>query len=349
MKKNLLITYDYELFLGNRSGCIADCLLKPTYQTLSILETYQATGIFFVDTTYLMQLKNKIADYPVCKKDFDSIVTQLQEIIKAGHYIFPHLHPHWIDAVYLPESNEWRLNDISKYRFHNISQSQRALVFDGSMDLLNQIIFPVKPDYLIDCYRAGGWCIQPFEDFKSYFEKHHIKYDMSVLSEFYLFSDTQFFDFSACPKKNIYRFENDVVVENRQGNFTQYTISSIYINQMLGFFDKVWLKYLYKIKGDHTFTRGQGQVAVKTDMQKPNSITGHDILSAKKERVAIELLTAVKLPAYLKYMRQNDYMHFISHPKMLTQHNHKIFKAFLQKVYNEFEIETDFKKMALSQ
>jgi hypothetical protein len=345
MKKQLLITYDYELFLGNRSGSVEECLLKPTNQTLHVLQKYSAKAIFFVDTTYLLQLKNKAADISSCKKDFEKVSEQMRKIIASGHYIFPHLHPHWLNAEYLVETNEWRLNKIDKYRFHNISDEERSYVFDGSVNLLKEIIHPVKPGYLVDCYRAGGWCIQPFEDFKPYFLKHNFKYDMSVLGGFYLFSDAQYFDFSSAPEKTMYCFEDNVTVEKQNGPFTQFNISSIYINDNVRFLDKILLKYLYKIKGDHTFTRGEGQRSVNSDMQKPAAHKGHDILNSKKERIAVELLTKAKLSAYLNFFDTNNYMQFISHPKMLTQHNHKMFDRFLKNVFDKFEIETDFKKM----
>lgn len=345
MKKQLLITYDYELFLGNRSGSVEECLIKPTNQTLDMLGKYNAKAVFFVDTTYLLQLKKKSIDTILCKKDFDIIETQLRQIIKAGHYIYPHLHPHWLDAEYIDGTNEWRLNKIGKYRFHNISEAERSSVFDGSVDLLKEIIHHVQPGYRVDCYRAGGWCIQPFEDFKPYFIRHNFKYDMSVLGGFYLFSNAQYFDFSSAPEKNIYCFEDDVTIEKQKGRFTQFNISSIYINVFSRLLDKIFLKYLYKIKGDHTFTRGQGQIAVKSDMQKPTAIKGHDISDSKKERIAVELLTKIKLPLYIEFFNKNNYMHFISHPKMLTQHNHKMFDSFLKNAFSRFEIETDFKKM----
>ncbi len=343
MKKNLLLTYDYELFLGNRSGSVDECLLKPTYQTLDILKKYNAKAIFFVDTTYLLQLKTYF-HIKECKDDFEKVIHQLQQIIKTGHYVFPHLHPHWLDAEYLRESNEWKLNKIEKYRFHLLTADERKQIFDGSIQLLKEIIHPITPEYKIDCYRAGGWCLQPFADFKPFFDKHQFKYDMSVMKGFYLFSEVQFFDYSNAPSKDIYTFQDDVLIENPNGHFKQFSISSIWINNPIRVADKIWLKYLYKIKRDHTFNRGQGQIAVASDMRKPASVNGQDILNSKKERISIELLSAIKLPAYFDYLKKHDYMHFISHPKMLTQHNHKTFDRFLKKAFSSFDVETDFKK-----
>src|SRR5207253_76814 len=117
---------------------------------------------------------------------------------------------------------------------------------------------------------------------------------------------------------------------------TQFKISSIQFSGMVRFLDKVFLKYLYKIKKDHTHKRGEGQIPAKTDMQKP--VSSPDSLKGEsrgakssskeedsgviRERIAVELLTVIKLPAYLNFINKNNYMHFISHPKMLNQHNH---------------------------
>jgi len=63
------------------------------------------------------------------------------------------------------------------------------------------------------------------------------------------------------------------------------------------------------------------------------------------EMISIELLTDVRLPVYLKYIKKNDYMHFISHPKMLNNYNINIFKKILTKFVSKYEYETDFRKI----
>ena len=95
------------------------------------------------------------------------MVTQIQKIIAEGHYVFPHIHPHWLDAVPHQQKGQWSLTDYSKYRFHNISKQQQEELFDKSVKLLYEIILPVSPTYKINAYRAGGWSIQPFSDFRS--------------------------------------------------------------------------------------------------------------------------------------------------------------------------------------
>ncbi len=345
-KKKLLITFDYELFLGNRSGNTTECLFTPTNKVLDVIESKNAKAIFFVDTTYLLTLKKNQNHNSKIKLDFEQVCNHIASMVKRGHYVYPHLHPHWLDAEYIDSSNEWRLNNTSKYRFHHCSIQQREEVFDRSMELLYQIIQPINTSYNIDAYRAGGWCIQPFDDFLPFFNKHNIKFDFSVLGGFYLFSNAQYFDFSLAPEKNIYAFSNNVTAEDIAGSFYQFNISSIHINPVTKFAERLFLKLYTKLFNDHSYNRGEGQIAVKLDLQnfKP-ATSGHDILDSNWERVAIELLTRMKLPVYKKLFSETDYMHFISHPKMLTNHNIRMFDKFLQHAFSKYDLETDFKKM----
>src|SRR4051812_11803887 len=98
MQKKLLLTFDYELFLGVQSGKVDDCLIKPTNLLLSIMEEAKVKSIFFVDSVYLMRLKKQAETVEECQVDYEKITKQIRELIKKGHYVFPHIHPHWLDA-----------------------------------------------------------------------------------------------------------------------------------------------------------------------------------------------------------------------------------------------------------
>ena len=63
------------------------------------------------------------------------------------------------------------------------------------------------------------------------------------------------------------------------------------------------------------------------------------------QRIAIELMHPLNMGIYRKFLRDNDYMHFISHPKMINELNMKCFDRFLQFAASEFELETDFRNM----
>jgi hypothetical protein len=345
MKKHLLVTFDYELYLGKRSGSVADCMIEPTSRMIAAMKPYGIRSIFFVDTTYLMRLKEHAAEHSACRDDFRMISDQLIQLVDEGHYVFPHVHPHWIDAEYVSSTNQWQLENTRKYRFHDIGAQEKTLVFDGSVSLLSEIIHTKHPEYPIDSYRAGGWCIQPFSDFQPFFNRNNIRYEFSVLPGFYQFSDAQQFDFTLAPNKNIYRFGDDVCLEKPDGPFTQFTISSVQVPVIYKLSEKVFLKLLYKVTGDHTLGKGQGQPSKDLVNKTPAAGGGYNITDSDWERVSIELLNSVKLPLYLQFAERNDYMHFISHPKMITRHNQRVFSRFLEKLFSRHEVETDFRKM----
>src|ERR1700739_4165441 len=272
-KKNLLLTFDYELFLGARSGTVDSCIIIPTKKILEILEFYKiANAIFFVDTTYLIKLKESTNDN--CKKDFQKIANQIKEIVAAGHYVFPHLHPHWLDAKYLENINQWDLSDTKKYSFSFINSSERKSLFVQSIKILEEIIGPQQEWG----YRAGGWCIQPFTDFKPFFEEHKIWYEFSVLTGYSCVSDFQNFNFMKMPDLNYYKFNDDVLVEDKDGKFTELPISGVKVSLVNKILNKVFIKYLYR-KGIINYGDGLSTTSASKKESK----------SGGKEMASIEL------------------------------------------------------------
>lgn len=348
MKKHLLFTFDYELFLGARSGLIDDCMIAPTEKLIAVFDKYQVQAIFFVDTTYLSCLKDKSKTHEKCAADFNTISRQLQQLIQKGHYVFPHIHPHWRDATYNPQTNQWSLKDVTHYRFHFVPDVEKAAIFRDSINVLKEIISPVNPSYQINSFRAGGWCLQPFSDFKPFFDTYGIKYDFSVLPLTYQLSSVQYFDFSASPEKPVYHFEDDVVAEKQGGKYIELGSSIINISPLTQLVNRFFLQYLLRIKKDHTYFRGEGQLPVYIDGIKPTSDKGISILNPSFQPVSMETFNAVKMAAYLRFFHNNQYMQFVSHPKMLSNHNIDNVSRFLEKVTKKYDIEFDFLKLISS-
>lgn len=345
MKRNLLITYDYELFLGNRSGKAIDCILKPTRRLLAIMAETSVKAIFFIDSVFLMRLKKQAETHEACKFDWLEISQQIGEMITKGHYVYPHIHPHWLDAFYLEDENEWKLDNIDRYRFANISEEARHLVFSESIAILKDIIHQVKPDYELDAHRAGGWSIQPFADFLPYYKKFGIKYDFSVLDKAYMFTKAQYFDFSTIPNKDIYRFNDDVTMEVPDGDFIEIVNSTHQLNPIIKFLDRILLKILYKVAHDYSYGKGSGQMAIKMETILPKSYKGLNMTNSDNQYISVEQLSIIKITGYLLFLKRNKLMHFVSHPKMVTNHNLKSFRRFLKIAHRRYVIESDFKKM----
>jgi len=343
--KHLIITFDYELFLGRRSGKPDDCLIRPTKKLQELLSQYNAKAIFFVDTTYLITLKELSKKNRNCQDDLEKISKQLQELLIAGHYIFPHIHPHWLDAIYIPHLHEFDLKNVNRYRFHNLESAEREMIFGDSMELLSSILHRVDPSYEINGYRAGGWSIQPFGDIKPFFEHYQIQYDFSVMPGMYQFSNAQYFDFSLTPPKPVYRFTNDVTHEDSDGSFTQISSTVIQFSPYTVMKSRILNKLLHLTRENKAFGAGKGQIPQIIKGITPHSALGKSTYDPQFEFASIELMNVATLSSYLEYLKVHDYMHFVSHPKMINNHSMYVMKRFMDAATKNHKIQTDFKQV----
>jgi hypothetical protein len=336
-KKDIIFTFDYELFLGEKSGSVQNCMIRPTNALLSILNIYQCKGVFFVDCSCLLKLSENLSN-PTIKHDYETIVGQIQNLIKSGHYVFPHVHPHWIDASYNENRNEWDLSNTDKYRLHRLPAEQQVSYFKSCFDILKGIIDGAFSFYKMDSYRAGGWCIQPFDVFERIFQTFQIKNDFSVLGGYHKEGNTLSFNFIEISENaKPYKFQNSVVQENKTGEFIEFPISSIHY-EFNNFVNRIVKKVLWRSAFGKPF--GDGYAAhsqLKIDEKSRIGL----------EMVSIELLTTYNLKWYKKFLKDNDYMQFISHPKMISKHNLNMLNRFLKFAQRQAQLNTDFREIKL--
>jgi hypothetical protein len=246
--KTIHFTFDYELFFGSKSGSVINSIIKPTKMILDSFEKYNSKATFFID--YLMILKMQTASIST-KKDASLIIDQLLEIVSNGHRIELHIHPHWEDAKFI--DGKWDFSNMKRYRLHSFSKSKILKFFIDGVDFLEKICRQVQKDYKIKSFRAGGWCIQPFDLLKEAFYKTNLKIDSSV--SYGAVSNSKYlkFDYSNAPDKESYLFENDITVENDSGSFMELPISYYnhnFIHRLLNTIDKKIFSKKYLKIGD---------------------------------------------------------------------------------------------------
>ncbi len=339
--KNVLLTFDYELFLGKDSGSVYNSILKPTEIILESFKKLEVkNALFFIDTMYIMRLSS--LNNESAKNDYKQICDQLERILKDGHFIFPHIHTHWYNATYNSLFNQWNLSDLSLYRFHSITKEQQNESFEFSIGFIKLIQSKANIFYDIDCYRAGGWCIQPFSEFKPYFIKYGLKYDFSVLKDFKLNHSDSFYDFESFPSKLIYNFEDDIAVETQNGIFKEFSITSMRFTKTKILLNRIFLKLAYKL---NYVNYGDGISAQRAHDFEEIESSENINYGENLEMTSIELMTYLKLNNYKDFLRNNNFMHFISHPKMISKHHVYCFEKYLKFILKEYKVETDFKRM----
>lgn len=241
MKKDAIITFDYEVFLGHQTGTIENSVIRPTKMILEVLKQNYAKAIFFVDTTWIHFLKE---NFPT---DFQLVSEQLKDIIKAGSSVELHLHPQWIQAYRIGDKIGFKT--FENYRLHSLSQEDVINLFRKSIELLESIT-----SQKVRCFRAGGFCIEPFSQIKNAFETFGIRYDFSVIPGTYLKEGNGYdFDFSNAPKLSFYNFQCDINKPETTGQFVEITVNTFKNNPICRIINKI----LLKLNGDKIYGDGK--------------------------------------------------------------------------------------------
>lgn len=338
LKKNILLTFDYELFLGPNSGTANNCLITPTKELLLVLSKTKSKAIFFVDILYLLKLKEITTEFSTAKNDFDAVYNQIKEISSQGHYVYLHIHPHWLDAVYIPESNQWNLSNTKRFAISNLSPQEGYTILQQGFNLLKKIITEVDHSNKIEGYRAGGLFIQPFSLFYDFLKNHKMPYEFSVYPHFTSKSNVCEVDFSHTPKDRIYKFEKDCCKQEKQGYFTEYTISEISLAGFNRIINSMQFRLNTKVFVDKPWGDGKGALHIISNNNKKIGING-----VVKETAAVELMNLWKNKIYMNYLLHNELLHFLSHPKLISPLNLLALQKFLEKAKKKYNVVTDFK------
>ncbi|MHD0315024.1 polysaccharide deacetylase family protein [Fusobacterium varium] len=302
-KSKIILTFDYEIYFGKESGTIEKCMIEPTEALLNKLNFYNIKGIFFIDILFYIKMLNhsELTEKAKLMKE------QIKKMVESGHRVELHLHPHWLDTEY--KNKKWIFKSYKRYRFNSLDKIVREKVFQMGINELEKICREVKDDYKIEGFRAGGWCIQPFEDFYEYFKKYQIKYDSSVAYGISGKSGGHYFDFSNTPSKEKYKFSKMVEKEETKGEFIEFTISTYKKNLLEKIYNKIMAPKFSK------FGDGVG-MNLKVDKKI-------DVIKNKlRPSICMYSIEGNFYHDYLiKKLRQEkkDSILFISHPKGMTK------------------------------
>jgi hypothetical protein len=335
--KQILLTFDFELFLGSKSGSVDNCLIKPTIELMKVVNKYKLSTVFFVDTLYLYRLKEVSKTNRNAYSDYEKIIDLLKHIIDSGSYIFHHLHPHWLDANYLSENNEWDISNKSRFALNNLPEEEVELVFNYSNIIITEI-YSGKTIPPFSGFRAGGLYAQPFSKYKNQMKKHNIRLDFSVLKNSKSNTDLYGFDYSIFPSENIYKFSEDLLVKDDKGNFIECAMNQFKVSGLTKIINGLYYrsnikKELWKRWGDGNALGNQVKSSAKTNK------------FSNSETFSIEMLNKYKAQLYVNYIKKEDFLHLISHPKLFSANNLKSFEYFIEKTISKYKIETDLFKI----
>ena len=310
---NIYLTLDYEIYFGENHGTVEKCIIYPTSELIRIAEKHNVRFNFFVDCGFILKLNEYREKFPVLEKDYKAITEQVKYLSNTGHDIQLHIHPHWEDSYF--DGKRWVI-DIKRYKLADFSHAEIADIVvrykKVLVDLTNKNIF---------AFRAGGWCLQPFSMLVKVFKENNITLDSSVFRNGYFSSKQYAYDFRNAPEKDIYRFENDVVVEDKNGFFTELPISPIKNSPL--FFWMLFLlgrknPFLHKPLGDGQAMPAPGyrKKLLTKFTNNPVSVDGYNSSLLQK---ALGGLSKKKC----------EHMVIIGHPKALSRYSIQKIEEFV--------------------
>jgi hypothetical protein len=297
----LIISQDYELFF-HRSGTIDKCLFEPCDALLRSARKIGYRITFYVDAGMLCRMRSFAPRHKHLSTEFDRIRTHLTSIVHAGHDIGLHIHPHWEDTQLV--QGDWEFAN-TRYQLRDFSRGEAADIVTRYAETLREIC-GMNPA----SYRAGGFCIEPFDVVGPWLKKAGIDVDSSVVPGAYLQDRDKGFDFRTAPAEDWWYFDRSPAIASQQGDFLEIPITS----QKLPF-SYYWRRMARRLgntSAAHTFGNGS-----------PRRIGRREVLRrlaglSRTAEVSVDDPKASELERLAGRLPARRICHIMGHPKNLS-------------------------------
>ncbi|WP_022940389.1 hypothetical protein [Psychromonas hadalis] len=316
-KTDFLLSLDYELFFGKNPGSVEHCMIKPTQELVKVLDKFNAKVSLFVDVGFLVKLKEYAPRYPELATQYQQIQTQLLTLSQQGHDIQLHIHPHWFDSRY--DQHGWKI-DTTRYRLHDFSQQEIAMIVKSYKEELQ--LFSHKEVF---AFRAGGWCIQPFDKIKQALQENSIWLDSTVFNAGHSDDPSRYFNFQKMPHEAHWFFSGDPLQEDNKGFFTELPISSFKTSPL--FFWKLAFRKKFASQQFKPFGDGQAMIAHGNYYIERLTKTTHGPVMIDGAKAG-QLQSAFK--QHLKANNKHSVFNVMGHPKSLSLFSLKKLQQFLE-------------------
>ena len=329
----LLISLDYELYFGRQIGTIEHCLINPIDKLLRVVDPYEIKLSLFVDAGFLWRLRSEAKRFSSLEREYDLVRKQLASLTKNGHDVQLHIHSHWEDCHYT--GSEWHM-DVSNYRLHTFPDNEVNRIVRDYKNILEEIT-----DTEIFAYRAGGWCLQPFEQIRQALLDNNIWLDSTVYRDGLSEDADRFYDFRNMPELPWWRFNQDPLIVDTTGPFVEIPISAIKMNPLFYWkllVTKKLLKGKFKTYGD-----GEYIIASK-------SYYFDRLFKSTMSPVTLDGVKAGLLETAYRFQPQESILNIMGHPKTLCDYSLEKLASFLDNHNHNFASATfqDFKDLRQS-
>ncbi len=253
--KHLLLSVDYELFFGDDSGTVENCMIRPVNRLMDILEPFGSKMTVFWDILHFYRLKQLEAEIPDLRFDRELIEKQIADLLSKGHDVQMHIHPHWLDARW--ENNKWRFS-YNRFAIHRLWDEKDETdpetiwgCITQSRLLMEEVCRKTDPDYKVIVFRAGGYRVEPFEKLAGALKHNGIIVDSSAAHGMRSRGSEFKFDFRRLPRYIHYRFDSSVLIDSDEGQFWEFPKETIKVPFYIRLLFYILQNFVYANKGSY--------------------------------------------------------------------------------------------------
>lgn len=340
---HLVLTFDYELFFGKNYKPCDDVLFKPTAKIAQILYNHHVPGTFFADTCSVFA-HERVGDLDYVKNFKEQLVTLNQ----MGHDVQLHIHPHWQRST--KENGEW-VFPKDWYRIHDfdIKGGEAGDIIRDGITFLKETLLPADKNYKCIAYRAGGYCIQPYDDLVKVLYDEGIRIDSSVC----MFMDntvpSRFYDYKELPSSINWWLQPNIKIQNC---VAEKPDGRALLEIPIGFYQQNIcdrIKLGKKITYKHGKPLGEGMPTVGSENRiKQNFIQKIMTYSDVYQRLSLDTMSSniayLSVKRMYKMHKQENrdiYVAIVSHPKVYTGAAFDNLNDFVSKIINS-DLEVKF-------
>ena len=166
-------------------------MFDPAKRLLDICDRYGAKYTFYAEIgQQLNMLDAPSKKWQRYAQDWEVI---LKDAISRSHDVQLHFHPQWTAAKLV--NDQWVL-DYGKWHSGHVAYEVLDDWIGRGKQYLERLLQPIKRDYKVLSYRAGGWLCQPSTNLYRALKNHGITCDVSVMKGRYArFEDGSHLDF----------------------------------------------------------------------------------------------------------------------------------------------------------
>lgn len=329
--KQIILTIDYELFLGRKPGTVIECMIEPTQKLVSILDKNNSKMTVFWDVLHYYRLLELEKKHPELSEDKVLIENQILELAGSGHDIQLHLHPHWLDTSY--HDGNW-LPDYKRFRLHNLSEDDDKRDINSiagcvaiAKNIMQNLVRKVIPNYEVTSFRAGGYLIEPFEKLRGAFLENRILVDSSVCPMLYNDNDIFSYDFRNYPTAKKYNFDRSPGIITEIGSFTEIPVTTIRIPAVMNLFFTILRKLKYpNLESER---KGSGSAEYNKSNGNRNYKKLYNLFRPRMNQLTTDSNFSEMFNYLLSKVTDNSTM--IIHPKLLNNHTFKILENLIIK------------------